>query len=201
MNGHHRCDPEIVSTWLSLLVTLASSEEFTGELIAHLFPKDCGGCMVYSILMLVGCFSDSKNIQLAFDFFRHVLADPDGEILEMNEVDKLSELLSDFMTPQTYGPMSRAVCLEAHSYQYMQNTDSERKMMLENLSHTIEGLGVLCTSQKFLCEMKTNRAATVSAVKQSRMENKFSYNSAMIVGANHERKIVIKVNFENYETI
>jgi hypothetical protein len=90
MDGRHRCKAEVVSTWLSLLVPLVSSEGVTGNSIVSSFAKSCGGCMVYSILMAVGCFHSDKNIKLGLDFFRHALADPSEEILEMHEVSELS---------------------------------------------------------------------------------------------------------------
>lgn len=53
-------------------------------------------------------------------------------------------------------------------------------MKLKNSSDAIDGLGILCLSAKFLCAMKTNYVATVNAIKQSRMENTFSYDSARV---------------------
>ena len=188
MDGNNRCHPEVVSTWLSLLVTLASLEDVTGESIASLFPKSCGGCMVYSIVMLVGCFHSKQNIQLAFDFFRHVLADPNGEILELDEVSQLSSLLAQNIPARSDGTYMRMVCLELHCYERIWDMNDGTKRILEKLRHLIEGLGVLCTSKSFLHAMKTNRTATLSTLKASIMNNTFSYDSAGKIGINCQQK-------------
>lgn len=177
-DGNRRCKPEVVSTWLSLLVTFASSEDITGELLARLFPKSCGGCMAYSILMAVGCFHSDKNVQLAFDFFRHVLADPNGQILELDEVNNLSSLLARSIPARSDGTYMRNVCLELHCYERIWNMDDTTKRTIEKLRHLIEGLGVLCTSKSFLDRMKKKRTATLNILKDSILQNTFSYDFA-----------------------
>ena len=178
MDGRSRCDPKVVTTWLSLLVTLASLEDVTGESLAELFPKSCGGCMVYSIIMVVGCFHSKENVRLAFDFFRHVLADPEGKILELREVDELSSLLARSIPARQDGTYMRNVCLELHCYERVWNMEETRKKTIESLRHLIEGLGVLCTSKSFIQEMKTNRTATLNTLKESIMNQTFSYDFA-----------------------
>ena len=178
MNGRSRCDPRVVTAWLSLLETLASLEDVTGESLANLFPKSCGGCMVYSILMVVGCFPSKENIQLAFDFFRHTLADPEGKILELREVDELSFLLAQSIPARQDGTYMRNVCLELHCYERVWNMEETKKKTIERLRHLIEGLGVLCTSKSFVQAMKTNRTATLATLKESIMNQTFSYDFA-----------------------
>ncbi|CAF1165344.1 unnamed protein product [Didymodactylos carnosus] len=170
-SGRDRCKPEVVSTWLSLLLTLASSKGATGEAIAYSFAKSCGGCMVYSILTTVGCFHSEQNVKLAFDFFRHILADVDGKILELDEVRRLSSLSVSNIPPRSGGTMGRAACIELHYYQYMSGTQKET---LETLSNLIEGLGVICTSKSFVNEMRSNPSSTIEILKQSIMSKTFS---------------------------
>lgn len=178
MDGRSRCDPEVVTVWLSLVETLASLDDVTGESLANLFPKSCGGCMVYSILMAVGCFHSKENIQLAFDIFRHLLADPQGQILELREVDELSSLLARSIPARQDGTYMRNVCLELHCYERVWNMEETRKRTIEKLRHLIEGLGVLCTSKPFVQRMKTNPTATLDALKKSIMDQTFSYDTA-----------------------
>lgn len=168
--GDHRCQPEVVSTWLSLLVTLASSKEVTGKSIACSFAKGCGGCMVYTVLNAVGCFHSQQNVKLAFDFFRHVLADFDGKILELDELRKLSSTLVSVRT-RGADVTKRSVCLAIHCSNYM---DERQRATSEALSNLVEGLGVLCTSESFVHDMKTNPASTIEILKQSIMNNQFS---------------------------
>lgn len=178
LDGTSRCDPQVVTAWLSLLVTLASMDEVTGESLANLFPKSCGGCMVYSILMIIGCFHSEENIRLGFDFFRHVLADPVGEILELREVNELSALLARNIPARQDGTYMRTVCLELHCYERVWNMNEIQKRTLERLRHLIEGLGVLCTSKSFINAMKTNRTATLNTLKQRIINQTFSYDTA-----------------------
>jgi hypothetical protein len=178
MNGRHRCDDEVVTTWLSLLVTLAASEGVTGRSLASSCAKRCGGCMVYSILTAVGCFHSHENIQLAYDFFCHVLADPNGEILELQEVSKLSSLLVNTIPSREDGTFMRQVCLELHCYDHIRNISDTTKKTLEGISGLIEGLGAICTSKSFADEMKVNPTSTKQILKEAVMNKTFSRNFA-----------------------
>ncbi|CAF0801900.1 unnamed protein product [Adineta steineri] len=170
-NGRDLCKPEVVSIWLSLLLTLASSKGVTGASIASSFAKSCGGCMVYTILTAVGCFHSEQNVKLAFDFFCHILADVDGKILELDEVRQLSSFLVKNIPDQTKSVTGRSVCLTLHCYYYMNGT---QKTTVEAMSNLIEGLGVLCTSKSFVAEMRSNPSSTIEILKQSIMDKSFT---------------------------
>ncbi|CAF1519187.1 unnamed protein product [Adineta steineri] len=170
-SGRDLCKPEVVSIWLSLLLTLASSKGVTGASIASSFVKRCGGCMVYTILTTVGCFHSEQNVKLAFDFFRHILADIDGKILELDEVRQLSSFLVKNIPDQTKSVRERSVCLTLHCYYCMSGT---QKTTVEAMSNLIEGLGVLCTSKSFVADMRSNPSSTIEILKQSIMDRSFS---------------------------
>ncbi|CAF1463390.1 unnamed protein product [Adineta steineri] len=170
-NGQDLCKPKVVSTWLSLLLTLASSKGVTGESVASSFAKGCGGCMVYTILMAVGCFPSEENMKLAFDFFRHILADVDGKIVELGEVRKLSSLLVESIPADDEGIKVRAICLALHCYYNMSDT---QEINLKTLLNPIEGLGALCTSKSFVEDMRSNPSSTIDILKQSMMNKSFS---------------------------
>lgn len=172
-SGHDLCEPEVVSTWLSLLLTLASSKGITGGSMVSSFAKSCGGCMVYTILNAVGCFYSEENVKFAFDFFRHILSDMNGEILELDEIRQLSKLIVRTV-PSRDDVVMRCVCLELHCYQRIYDMSDTTKNTLETLSNLVEGLGILCTSKSFVNEMQANRSSTIEILKQSIMNKTFS---------------------------
>ncbi|CAF0798775.1 unnamed protein product [Adineta steineri] len=153
-DGYHFCKPELIVTWLSLLVLLASSENVTGQLIAKGFTKDCGGCMVYTILMVVACFRDKEITVLAFDFFRHVFADSSGDILKINEIDRIASLLDQQLRGPDDMTQIRSACLNTtYIARYADKTTDKGRMAVQ-LRDLIEGLGALCTSQPYSSELK-----------------------------------------------
>jgi hypothetical protein len=173
-DGNHFCSQELITKWLSLLVALASSENVTGKSIARTFTKGCGGCMVYTILMVVACFPDQENARLAFEFFRHVLADPKGEMLESHEVFQLASLLKQNIPVRSDGTYMRSVCLEvSYTARYIDKTASNAQIVV-GLCDLIEGLGKLCTSASFIKAMKENSASTIEIVKESIKNKTFS---------------------------
>jgi hypothetical protein len=173
-DGNHFCKPELISIWFSLLVLLASSENVTGESIARGFPKGCGGCMVYTILMVVACFRSEENTRLAFDFFRHVLADSNGEILELHEVNRIASLLDQHIRRRQDGTTNRFLCSGINSVaSYADRTTSEGQIAV-GLCDLVEGLGALCTSRLFVSEMKTNSTSTIEILKKSIKNKTFS---------------------------
>jgi hypothetical protein len=126
-DGYHFCKHELIVTWLSLLVLLASSENVTGQWIANGFSKGCGGCMVYTILMVVACFPDKKITRLAFHFFRHVFADSRGDILEINYIYRITSLLNQQMSGPQDNTLMRFSCLKiSHIASYADPTIEKR---------------------------------------------------------------------------
>ncbi len=93
-------------------MTLASSKGVTERVDRSLIPQMLW--WLYDLFNFNDCglFHSDKNIQLAFEFFHHVLADPNGEILELHEVDKISSLLVQSIPPRPNDTFMRAVCLE-----------------------------------------------------------------------------------------
>lgn len=173
-SGNDRCTPKLVSTWLSLLVLLASSDEVTGQSIASSFTKGCGGCMVYTILMAVACYPSEVITQLAFDFFRHVLADPKGEMLELHEVTAISSLLNQHVPYRQDGTMMRTACLELSVIGDRVDSTTIKGQTIHALRDFIEGLGTLCTSKTFVIAMKENSISTIQIIKESIMNKTFS---------------------------
>ncbi|CAF1315096.1 unnamed protein product [Didymodactylos carnosus] len=173
-DGNYFCEPELISTWLSLLVLLASSENVTGQSIAHAFTKSCGGCMVYTILMVVACFRGKEIARLAFDFFRHILADPNGDILELNEIDQIASLLNQHIPRRQDGTMMRFVCLEVRHIAHYADPTTNKGQIAVKLRDLIESLGALCTSRSFASEMKANSTSTIEIIKESMKNKTFS---------------------------
>jgi hypothetical protein len=173
-DGHHFCKPELISTWLSLLVLLASSENITGKSIANGFTKDCGGCMFYTILMVVACFRGEEIARLVFDFFRHVLVDSKGDILELNEINQIASLLNQHIPRRQDGTIMRSVCLEVSHTAYYADPATSKGQISIQLRDLIEGLGALCTSRSFVSEMKANSTSTIEIIKESIKNKTFS---------------------------
>ena len=170
-DGYHFCAPELVVTWLSLLVRLASSKGITGQSMASRFIKGCGACMVYTILMVVACFPDKKITRLAFDFFRRVLGDSKGHIFELNEIDQIALLLNQQMRGPEERTLMRCCCLRISNIaSYADKTTSKGQTAVQ-LSDIIEGLGALCTSMSFASEMRAN-SASITKVLQEHIQNK-----------------------------
>lgn len=173
-DGNHFCRPDVVSTWLSLLVLLASSENVTGGCIAGKFNKCCSECMVYIILMAVACFRRREIAELAFDFFRHVLADPKGEILELHEIIQFALFLDQHIPCQQNGTKTRFLCLAIeNAASYADTTTSKGKATI-GIHNLVAGLAALCTSQPFIADMKTNSKATIEILKKSMSNSTFS---------------------------
>lgn len=172
--GHRFCRPELISTWLSLLVLLASSENVTGKSIANTFTKGCGGCMVYTIFMVVACFRSGEITRLAFDFFRHVLADPRGEMLELDEITRIASLLNQYIPCRQDGTIMRSVCLEVNHTAYYADRTTSKGQITAVLRDLIEGVGALCTSRSFATEMKANSTSTIDIIKESIKNKTFS---------------------------
>ena len=173
-SGYDFCSQKLISKWLTLLVLLASSNNVTGQSIARGFTKGCGGCMVYTILMVVACFPDPENARLAFDFFRHVLADPKGQILELDEILQLAKLLVKHIPCRRDGTYMRSVCLEIRCNANCIDKNTNEGQIFVGLRDLIEGLGTLCTSELFVKAMKENSASTIETVKESVMNKTFS---------------------------
>lgn len=173
-DGYHFCQSELIVTWLSLLVLLASSENVTGSSIARRFIKGCAGCMVYTILMVVACFPDKKVTRLAFDFFRHVLGDSKGEILELHEIDQLASLLNQQMPRPEENTVMRSLCLVIERFAKSANPASTNDQMADQLPNLVKGLGALCISRSFAGEMKTNATSTTEVLKESMKNKTFS---------------------------
>jgi hypothetical protein len=173
-DGYHFCKPELIVTWLSLLILLASSENVTGRSIANGFTKGCGGCMVYTILMVVACFRDAETTRLAFDFFRRVFADSRGDILEINEIDRIASLLNKQMRGPEDNTLMRSVCLEISNIANHANPKTDKGRIAVELRDLIEGLGALCTSGSFTSKMKENSTSTTEILKESIKNKTFS---------------------------
>jgi hypothetical protein len=171
-DANHFCGPELISTWLSLLVLLASSENVTGRSIASGFIKGCGGCMVYTIFMVVACFPSKENTRLAFDFFRHVLADPKGEIVEFHEVEQIASLLDRCVPRQGQeASLLRSLCLSTGHFANYGNATTSERQTADAHRNLVEGLGALCTSSSFASAMKANSTSVIKIIKKS-IENK-----------------------------
>jgi hypothetical protein len=173
-DGTRFCKPELISTWLSLLVLLASSENITGQSIARGFTKDCGGCMVYTILMVCACFRGKEIARLAFDFFRHVLADSKGDILELNEIDQIASLLNQHIPRGQNGSLWRSVCTTVNYTAHYVDPKTSNGQIVIGLRDLIEGLGGLCTSRSFVSKMKANSTLTIEIIKESIKNKTFS---------------------------
>ncbi|CAF1469722.1 unnamed protein product [Adineta steineri] len=167
-NGYNFCKPELIVTWLSLLVLLASSENITGGSIAEGFTKSCGGCMVYTILMVVACFRKEEITRLAFDFFRHVSADSTGNIFTINEIDQIALLLNKLIGGPQDGTHIRSVCLAIRHFPDCADPTTAKGRLAVQLSDLIEGLGALCTSGSSTSRMKAISTLITEILNETR---------------------------------
>jgi hypothetical protein len=173
-DGINFCSERLISKWFSLLALLASSESVTGRSFVYGFIKGCSGCMVYTIFTILACFPDQENERFAFDFFRHVLADPKGEILELHEVSQIAQLLDQHIPFRTDGTQMRGLCLPlSNAASYVDKTTYKGQIVV-GLWNLVEGLGALCTSESFIKAMKKNSASTIEILKESMKNKTFS---------------------------
>jgi hypothetical protein len=141
------CD--IAIQWMQFLIHL--SKFVDGKEIAECFAKGHGGCMTFCIMLIAYLHPSTEG--LVYEFFKNILCDSSGSIMEMKEIGPLARLtyfvIEERCRPRD-GICSNASCLVL------------RGGFIKN---TLLGLGELATSLKFRQSMQNNPTSTVSKLK------------------------------------